>query len=478
MVRKVRKKKAAKKEVTKKKAGGRKKAGIGKKVKKPVKQVKARKAKRTAVKKSVKKAKKTAGKKQKAKVAKKIKKKPRQKQKRSTKQRRKVAKVTKKKVPKKQEKRKRKEKKPEEMEITITKLQPPEEGGAREKKIVMDLGEVESKGEEVENKGAGTVTVQVKKVVEEEAEVKKKPKMRCPACGSTNIKLNYETGELVCQDCGEVITENPIDLGPEWRAFDAYQKTKRQRTGSPTKYTRPNKGLVTEIDKYNKDIRGSKLSPEVASQMGRIRKWQKRSNIASSIERNLAIALGDLERISSYLGLPQNVREAAAMLYRKAVEKGLIRGRLIESVVAAVIYTICRQYWIPRTLDEIAEMSGQSKKEIGRTYRFLKKELHIPVPMTDPRHYVSRFSSALGLSGRVQEKAKEILNEAIERGLISGRGPTGVAAAAVYIASVMLGERRTQKEVAEVAGVTEVTIRNRYRELKRELNIDIEDEEE
>ncbi len=377
----------------------------------------------------------------------------------------------------------------EEDEIKIIKLQPEEETVEnKEEKIIIDFDEednTQESGEEsetpIESDGNLETDVEPKKqdvgrLVEEEKNKVRRPTLRCPECGSTNLRWNYERGELVCMDCGTVIEESMIDFGPEWRAFDSYQKVKRQRTGSPIKYTKPNKGLVTEIDKYNRDIRGSKLSSQAASQMGRLRKWHKRSSIASSIERNLTIAMGDLERISSYLGLPSNIREAAALLYRKAVEKGLIRGRLIESVVAAVIYMVCRQYGIPRTLDEISEISGISKKEIGRTYRFLKKELYVDVPLTNPIYYVPRFASALGLSGKVQEKAKDILTEAVEKGLISGRGPTGVAAAAVYIASVMMGERRTQKEVAEVAGVTEVTIRNRYRELKRELNIDIEDE--
>jgi len=297
--------------------------------------------------------------------------------------------------------------------------------------------------------------------------------MICPECGSKALVRDYNRAEIVCKKCGYVIDENLIDFGPEWRAFDADQRNKRQRTGAPIKYTKPNKGLVTEIDKYNRDIRGTKLPSRSQSQMYRLRKWHKRSSISSSMERNLTIALSELSRISSSLGLPNNVREAAALLYRKAVEKGLIRGRLIESVVAAVIYTKCRQYGIPRTLDEISEVSGIPKKEIGRTYRFIKKELGVEVPLTNPVYYVARFASELDLSGEVQEKAKEMLNDAIERGLISGRGPTGVAAAAVYIAGVILGERRTQKEVADVAGVTEVTIRNRYRELKRELGIKI-----
>jgi transcription initiation factor TFIIB len=297
--------------------------------------------------------------------------------------------------------------------------------------------------------------------------------VKCPECCSSDVGRDYTKGEMVCNKCGLIVEDNLIDSGPEWRAFDSDQRDKRARTGAPVKFTKPNKGLATEIDQYNRDIRGVKISAQQRSQMYRLRKWHKRTSISSSMERNLAIALSELDRISSYLGLPQNIREAAALLYRKAVEKGLIRGRLIESVVAAVIYTICRQYNIPRTLDEISAVSGINKKEIGRTYRFLKRDLGIKMPLTDPTHYIPRFASELGLTGPVQEKARTLLNIAIKRGLISGRGPTGVAAAAVYIAGVLMGERRTQKEVADVAGVTEVTIRNRYRELKDRLGLDV-----
>ena len=295
----------------------------------------------------------------------------------------------------------------------------------------------------------------------------------CPECGSKDLKKDYVRAELVCAKCGLVIDENIVDSGKEWRAFDSDQRDKRARTGAPIKFTKANKGLTTEIDQFDRDIRGVKISSKSKAQFYRMRKWHKRTSISSSMERNLAIALSELERISSSLMLPNNVKEASALLYRKAVEKGLIRGRLIESVVAAVLYTICRQYGIPRTLDEIAEVSGINKKEIGRTYRFLKRDLGIVMPLTNPVHYVPRFASELGLSGEVQEKAREILEKAIGSGLISGRGPTGVAAAAVYIAGVLMGERKTQKEVADIAGVTEVTIRNRYRELKEKLNLDI-----
>ncbi len=297
--------------------------------------------------------------------------------------------------------------------------------------------------------------------------------LRCPECGSTNLIRDYERGEIICRDCGLVISENLADFGPEWRAFDSEQRQKRARGGSPTKLMRPNKGLVTEIDQYNKDIRGVKIHSKNQAQLYRMRKWHKRLSIASSFEKNLAIALAELDRVASALGLPDTTKEAAAHLYRRAVKEELIRGRLIESVVAAVIYAICRMNGIPRTLDDIAKVSGVEKKEIGRAYRFLKKELDLDIPLTDPSTYVPKFASVLNLNHEIQTEAIKIIKKALKKGLLSGRGPTGVAAAAIYIAAALKGEKRTQKEVADVAGVTEVTIRNRYRELKKELNLDV-----
>ena len=296
---------------------------------------------------------------------------------------------------------------------------------------------------------------------------------KCPDCGSKRLMKAADRGEIVCKDCGLVVEDNIIQEGPEWRAFDAEQRNSRARTGAPLKYMSPNKGLVTEIDQYNRDIRGGKIAPSQQAQLYRMRKWHKRASISNSIERNLAIALTELNRVASHLGLPENIREASALLYRKCVEKGLIRGRQIESVVSAVIYAICRQYGVPRTLDEIAKVAEIPKKEIGRTYRLITQALGLKVPLTNPQFYISRFVTDLKLSGETQKKAIELLERALQKGLISGRGPMGVAAAAVYIASVLTDERRTQKEVADVAGVTEVTIRNRYRELKNALDLKV-----
>jgi transcription initiation factor TFIIB len=295
----------------------------------------------------------------------------------------------------------------------------------------------------------------------------------CPECNSKSLTKDYERAEIVCNDCGLVIDEKIMDTGPEWRAFDYEQRVKRSRVGAPMTYTIHDKGLSTVIDWRNKDSYGKDIAPRERAQIYRLRKWQQRIRVSNATERNLAFALTELDRVASRLTLPRNVRETAAVVYRKAVEKGLIRGRSIEGVAAASLYAACRQCKVPRTLDEIADSAKLNRKEIGRTYRFVSRELSISLKPTTPIDYVPRFGSELSLSGEVQSKAIEILRKAMSQELTSGRGPTGVSAAALYIASVLLGERRTQREVADVAGVTEVTIRNRYKELAERLDIEI-----
>lgn len=274
-------------------------------------------------------------------------------------------------------------------------------------------------------------------------------------------------------NCGLVLTDRIIDEGPEWRAFDQEQRDKRARVGAPLTFTIHDKGLSTMIDWRNRDSYGKDLAPKRRAQIYRLRKWQRRIRVSDATERNLAYALSELDRMASSLGLPRTVREIAAMLYRRAVEQRLIRGRSIEGVAAAALYAACRQSKIPRTLDEVAEVSRVSKKEIGRSYRFIARELRLSIPPTSPIDYVPRFISELKLLGDIQAQAVKILKMAATNGLTSGRGPTGVAAAAIYVASVLGNSRRTQREVAAVARVTEVTVRNRYKELVEKLDLEV-----
>jgi len=288
---------------------------------------------------------------------------------------------------------------------------------------------------------------------------------KCPKCGSTRITKDTIRGEIVCMDCGYVIEDNLIDFSQEWREFDSSDVNGRRRAGAPISLARHDKGVSTELGMGYSDI--FKLPPKLRPKFLRLKKWQQR--ISTATERNLKYALAELKRYTSQLNLSPGVEETAALIYRRAVAKELVRGRSMESVVASALYAACREHGTPRTLDEITEVANIPKREIGRTYRFLSRQLGIRILPTDPMDYIPRFASNLKLSGKTVTKALDILAKAKELELTSGRGPTGVAAAVLYIAAQLTGEKKTQREVAEVAGVTEVTIRNRYKELVKSL---------
>jgi transcription initiation factor TFIIB len=271
-------------------------------------------------------------------------------------------------------------------------------------------------------------------------------------------------GELIHEETGLIIEEEQIDPGPEWRAFNHSERQSKSRVGAPTTKTMHDKGLTTTIDWKDKDAYGRSISSKKRSQMHRLRKWQERIRTKDAGERNLQFALSEVDRMASALGVPRSVREVASVIYRRALNEDLIRGRSIEGVSTAALYAACRKEGIPRSLEEISEVSRVDRKEIGRTYRYISQELGLEMRPVDPQKYVPRFSSELGLGEEVQSKANEIIETTAEQGLLSGKSPTGYAAAAIYAASLLCNEKKTQREVADVAQVTEVTIRNRYQE--------------
>jgi len=304
---------------------------------------------------------------------------------------------------------------------------------------------------------------------EEEFKPSLKEIQRCSECGGARLMRDHENAEIVCMDCGFVVATKIVDQGPEWRAFDNEQQEKRARAGAPLTFTIHDKGLSTVIDWHDKDVYGKRIAPDQKAQIYRLRKWQRRIRVSDATERNLAFALSEITKIANNLSLPDSIFETASVIYRKAVRERLIRGRSIQGISAASVYIACRQCGLIRTLEEIAIASSISRKEVGRSYRFLVRELDYFIPPTNPGQYVSKFSNQLTMQGKVEEMAGKILKAARELKITSGRGPTGVAAAASYIASVLTGERKTQREIAEIAQVTEVTIRNRYKELTERL---------
>ncbi|QGN07082.1 transcription initiation factor IIB [Halorhabdus sp. CBA1104] len=286
----------------------------------------------------------------------------------------------------------------------------------------------------------------------------------CPECGGS-LTSDAERGETVCSECGLVVEEDEIDPGPEWRAFDAKEKDEKSRVGAPTTNMMHDKGLSTNIGWQDKDAYGNSLSSRQREKMQRLRTWNERFRTRDSKERNLKQALGEIDRMASALGLPENVRETASVIYRRALDEDLLPGRSIEGVATASLYAAARQAGVPRSLDEFTRVSRVERMELTRTYRYVVRELNLEIKPADPESYVPRFISDLDLPEEVTNRARDLLSSAREAGVLSGKSPVGLAAASIYAAALLCNERITQSEISEVANISEVTIRNRYKEL-------------
>jgi transcription initiation factor TFIIB len=290
----------------------------------------------------------------------------------------------------------------------------------------------------------------------------------CPSCGGTSIVSDRVTGEKVCAKCGMVVTETVLDTGPEYRVFSA-QEEDRIRTGSGYSFTLYDKGLSTII-KGDRDAQGNKLDYETQRRMKRLQRQDNRSKVNETHTRNLSIAMAELDRMSSELHLPNNVKEQAALIYRRALKEDLIRGRSIDAFVAASTYAACRVLKIPRPLKMIARASTREHSEVAMTYRLLLKELKIRPPVDGPYKFVPSIASKLKVKQPTEMLAVEILRKADEKKGLTGKDPRGLAAAALYMACQENNDRRVQRVIAEAAGTTEVTLRNRYRGLKEVLD--------
>ena len=293
---------------------------------------------------------------------------------------------------------------------------------------------------------------------------------RCPRCGKRLIVTDSPRGELFCGSCGFVMKEKVVEAGPE-RSFSSEEDGNRSRTGSPTSIAKHDMGLATTIGDVNRDASGRSLSGSMKSTVERLRTWDRRSQVHESADRNLRQAFSELRRFSDKLTVSEAVTEKAAYFYRKALERGLVRGRSITSIIAASLYAACRDMEVPRTLKDVAAVSNIKKKDLARSYRLLHKEMDFKMPVADSLRCVSRIASKAGVSEKTQRRAREILVRAKQLRITAGKDPMGFAASALYVACTLEGEGKTQKDVAGAAGVTEVTIRNRYKNLRSALGI-------
>jgi transcription initiation factor TFIIB len=274
---------------------------------------------------------------------------------------------------------------------------------------------------------------------------------------------------LIRKDTGEVISDNALSQEKEWRAFEADEERERARTGAPTSLAFHDMGLSTVIGNESTDASGNQIDSATQMRMGRLRMWNSRSRSHSSKERSLQQAFTILSKIKDRLGLPNYVTEKAAYVYRKAQERGLIRGDSIDSVLAASIYVAARQSGVLRTLDEISESMEVKPKSAGRSYRRIVTELDIKVPVIDHTRYIIKVANRLGLDERAKRRALELAEQAREKEILVGKDPTGMAASILYLVNLAEKSPRTQAEIAAAAGVTEVTVRNRSKELRKKL---------
>jgi len=299
----------------------------------------------------------------------------------------------------------------------------------------------------------------------------------CTECDSTHIISDDCHGELVCADCGLVLQENIIDSSKDWRSFDAETERKRAHTGSAMNPLIHDRGLSTEITGGFRDHNGNYIGRQNRLSILRMRKWQYRTRARNTAERNLMMALKQLNTIASRLDLPGTVRDEAAVLYRRAVDKNLIRGRNTESLVAASLYASCRKAWVPRTLQEIADQTtlpkAQAKRKVAKSYRFLLRVMKLQTSPPTPFDYIPRYSTELNLDSEVRDKTVEILNLASDMGISVGKSPLSMVAGAIYLAGKLCGKRKRQHDIVKVIGITEVSIRNRYREMEDRLGLAI-----
>ena len=285
------------------------------------------------------------------------------------------------------------------------------------------------------------------------------------SCNQSKVITDFETGEIFCSHCGLVLSERVEDSSPEWRSFSD-NNINRRRTGDGTSLAKHDQGLSTIINSTNKDASGKPLSTSMRKSLKQLRVLDRRSQTHSSIDRNLIQAFSELNRLKEKLVLSNNIMEKAAYIYRKAIERELVRGRTVSGMMAAALYAACRDTGAPRTLKDVVDAANVKRKDIARCYRLMYRELDLRMPVVDSIQCIARISSKLDISERTKRYAVKVLKDVQDRKESGGKDPVGLAAAALYLSCIKNKEDKTQREIAEAANVTEVTIRSRVKGLR------------
>ena len=295
---------------------------------------------------------------------------------------------------------------------------------------------------------------------------------KCPECGSRVLYSDDQRAELTCGTCGLVIQQRIINYGAEWREYDIDPKKSRARTGPPTSIATFDKGLSTEIGRDRKDAYGNEINYKTRIVIKRLNKWNYRTRYNKSTDRNLSTAMSELDKIASLINLPENIKQDSAYIYRKVVRKKITKGRSILELLLVSVYAACKQNNIPKSFDDLTAFDENlKKKRLSKYYKLIVNLLGLENKPVSPKIFIAKYCSELKLSENTAKLAVKIIDQAESKLVTGGKNPKAIVGAAIYIAALKNDERRTQKEISDIAGITEATIRNRYKELLKKLNL-------
>jgi transcription initiation factor TFIIB len=294
---------------------------------------------------------------------------------------------------------------------------------------------------------------------------------KCPSCSNKKTITDSESGEVVCSKCGRVLSDKLLETGPEWSTFAADETDTRARTGMPESLARHDMGLATIVGRADRDASGNKLDPAMRIRMNRLATWDIRSQFHTSKDRSLSQAFFQLDVLKDKLGLSDGIVEKTAYIYRRALSNNLTRGRTISGVLSAAVYIACREMGAHRTLDDIAMACNVRRKELSRDFRILHSRLDLKIPQQDPMKCIAKVANKVKLSEKTKRKAAEIMSNVMKEEISAGKDPMGMAASVLYLSCIKSGEAVSQMSIARAAGVTEVTVRNRSKDLKSKLQL-------
>lgn len=322
----------------------------------------------------------------------------------------------------------------------------------------------------------------------------------CPECKS-NLIHDDSKGEYICQKCGYVVMEQAYDYGPESHSFDLEEKSKNVRASGHTSVSLHDFGLRTEIGIGTRDYSGKSINHQIAEQMNSMRRWHSRIRVASPKERRLLNVLSKINEICSSMSLSKTVMETAAMLYRNFETMSEAKGKSITCIAAASIYLACKRCSIVRSLEEIIKTEGiieedrSTLKLASKYYRMMVIEMgiftsqetfgtdaakHVEVSTPNPSssaqfrpvsvtlaidQYISKLTNVAKIDTRIERLAIDLAHKTNSNLIADGKAPNGLAAAYIYLAALLLGINLLQMDISTLAGVTEVTIRNRCKDI-------------